>query len=142
MAVDTVNGNKAWSKTIDKEIETLIKTECFNFTEPGYNPGKGFKEYSLRMIFDIKLYRKFKTRLVTGDHRIDPGQLSTRATVVKSVSVRLLNIIVHHYNLKTLCGDIGNVFINIFTKKISVVLVQNLDSTKKQLLLLKKSCMV
>ena len=95
----------------------MIKTECFDFKKPGYKPGKKFQECSLCMIFDIKPYSKFKARLVTGDHHIDPGQLSIRATVVKSVSVRLLDIIVHYHNLKTLCGDIGNVFINIFTKE-------------------------
>jgi hypothetical protein len=42
---------------------------------------------------------------------IDLRGVSSRSTVVKGISVRLLNLIAHHDGLKTLCGDIGNAFI-------------------------------
>ena len=43
--------------------------------------------------------------------------LSTRATVVKSISVRLLDLIADANGLQVLCGDIGNAFIQAMTKE-------------------------
>ena len=37
--------------------------------------------------------------------------MSARSTVVKGISVRLLDIIAHRDNLKVLRGDIGNAFV-------------------------------
>ena len=48
---------------------------------------------------------------------MDAGSLSTRATVVKGISVRLLDVIAHHHGLKMLCSDVGNAFINAYTKE-------------------------
>jgi hypothetical protein len=42
---------------------------------------------------------------------IDPRGVSSRLTVMKGVSVRLLDLIAHRDGLKTLCGNIGNAFI-------------------------------
>lgn len=43
--------------------------------------------------------------------------LSTRATVVKGISVRLLDIVADAQNLDVLVGDIGNAFIQAKTKE-------------------------
>ena len=48
---------------------------------------------------------------------VDPRGLSTRATVVKGISVRLLSVIAHRDGLIELCGDIGNAFIQATTKE-------------------------
>jgi hypothetical protein len=48
---------------------------------------------------------------------IDASGLSSRSTVVKGVSVRLLDVIAHRDNLKILCGDVGNAFVNATTKE-------------------------
>ena len=49
--------------------------------------------------------------------RIDHKGLSTRATVVKTVSLRLLDFIADSLNLQVLCGDIGNAFVTAKTKE-------------------------
>ena len=46
-----------------------------------------------------------------GGHLVDPLSISTRSTIVKGVSVRLLDVIAHCNNLKVLCGDVGNAFV-------------------------------
>ena len=58
----------------------------------------------------------YKARLVCDGSRVDPKGLSTRATVVKGVSVRLLDLIADSQNLSVLTGDIGNAFIQATTK--------------------------
>jgi hypothetical protein len=42
---------------------------------------------------------------------IDLRGVSSRSTVLKGVSVQLLDLIAHCDGLKTLCGNIGNTFI-------------------------------
>jgi hypothetical protein len=62
------------------------------------------------MIFEVKDGRR-KARLVAGGHLVDLMGISSRSTVVKGISVRLLDLIAHRQNLKILCGNIGNAFI-------------------------------
>ena len=69
------------------------------------------------MVFELKQDLRRKARLVIQGFRVDPKLLSTRATVVKGISVRLLDVIAHRDGLKTLCGDIGNAFIQATTKE-------------------------
>ena len=64
------------------------------------------------MIFEVKQDGRRKGRLVAGGHLVDPkGGINSRSTVVKGISVRLLDLIAHRDNLPILCGDIGNAFI-------------------------------
>ena len=48
---------------------------------------------------------------------VDPRGLSTRATVVKGISVRLLDVTADSQHIKVLSGDIGNDFIQDNTKE-------------------------
>ena len=48
---------------------------------------------------------------------VDARGLSTRATVVKGISVRPLSVIAHCDGLTEVCGDIGNAFIQAKTKE-------------------------
>ena len=43
--------------------------------------------------------------------------MSTRATVVKTISVRILDVIASAQNLRVLCGDKGNAFVQAITKE-------------------------
>lgn len=65
----------------------------------------------LTMIFEVKQDGRRKARLVAGGHMVDPMGINTRSTVVKGISVRLLDLIAHRDGLQILCGDIGNAFI-------------------------------
>ena len=67
-------------------------------------------------MYDVKAGLTYKAKFVCDGSRVDPNGLSTRATVVKGVSVHLLDLIADSQNLSTLCGDIGNTFIQDQTK--------------------------
>ena len=69
------------------------------------------------MIYDIKPDLMFKARIVCDGSQVDPQGLNTRATVVKTVSVRLLDLIADAQGLELLCGDISNAFIQAHTKE-------------------------
>ena len=68
-------------------------------------------------MYHVKPDITHKVRLFCDGSRVDPRRLSTRAIVVKGVSVRLPDIIVDSQNLKTMKGDICNAFIQTHTKE-------------------------
>ena len=55
--------------------------------------------------------------MICDGSQVDPRGLSTRATVVKGISVRLLYIIADSQNFKDLTGKIGNAFIQAHVKE-------------------------
>ncbi len=109
--LDRESGTTFWTDAIKKEIESLLALECFSFHDPGYKPNSDFQFAKLSMIFEVKQDGRRKARLVAGGHMIDPNGINSRSTVVKGISVRLLDLIAHRDNLKILCRDIGNAFI-------------------------------
>jgi hypothetical protein len=81
-------------------------------TEAGNTfPSLDFQWTKLTMIFEVKQDGRRKARLVAGGHLVDPKGINSRSTVVKGISVRLLDLIAHRDNLPILCGNIGNAFI-------------------------------
>ena len=64
----------------------------------------------------------YKVTLICNGVHVDPRGLSTRATVVKPISVRLLDLIVYAMSIEVLCSDIDNAYIktnangNIYTR--------------------------
>ena len=63
------------------------------------------------MVFEVKQDLRRKCRLVASGNMIDPRGVSSRSTVVKGISVRLLDLIAYRGGLKTVCGDVSNAFI-------------------------------
>ncbi|CAJ1962164.1 unnamed protein product, partial [Cylindrotheca closterium] len=111
LALDDDNGNHFWREAMEKEIASLIAMNCFDFHSSDYKPGPNSQFAPLRMIFEAKQDGRRKGRLVCGGHLVDPRGILTRSTVVKGVSVRLLDMIADHYGLTIVHGDVGNAFI-------------------------------
>ena len=111
MALDEANGNTLWKEVADKEIASLLTLGCFDFRSPDDDPGKEFQYVKLTMIYEVKQDGRHRARLVAGGHLVDPRGVNTRSTVVKGVSVRLLDLIAHRDKLKIVCGDVGNTFV-------------------------------
>jgi hypothetical protein len=117
LRIDKAAGNKKWQEAVMKEIAALIHHQCFEFKSAKFKPSADYQYAPLRLVYDIKSDLRYKARLVVQGHRVDPRGLSTRATVVKGISVRLLDVIAHHQGLRVLTGDVGNAFIQAFTKE-------------------------
>ena len=109
--LDAQHGNSLWKEAYQKEIASLLSLGCFDFCPPDSTPGPDYQFVKLTMVYEVKQDGHRKARLVTGGHLVDPCSISTRSTVVKGVSVRLLDVIAHRDNLKMLCGDVSNAFI-------------------------------
>ena len=115
--LDRANSSLEWHHAVEKEMASLIKHKCFDFKHPGWTAPSDYQYAPLHMVYDVKVCGRKKARFVCNGSRVDPKGLSTRATVVKGVSVRLLDIIADHLDLSVLTGDIGNAFIQAHTKE-------------------------
>ena len=94
-----------------KEVAALILHQCFDFKSPGYNPPGDFQYCRLHFVYDMKPDLRYKARLVCDGSRVDLRGLSTHASIVNGIYVRLLDLIADSQNLQVMTGDIGNAFI-------------------------------
>ena len=117
MRLDGESGTTRWQDAINKEVDALIEQDCFDFKTPNFKPATDYQFCMLHFVYDIKQDLRYKARLVCNGKLVDAGDLSTRATVVKTVSVRLLDIIAASQDLKVLTGDIGNAFVQATTNE-------------------------
>lgn len=117
LQIDSDDENTFWADSMAKEVKDVIGLDCFEFKDEGYDPGVGWQETTLHMVFDIKHDLRRKSRLVAGGHLVDLIDTPVYSSTVKSISVQLLHVIAHKANLKQLCGDIGNAFPNAYTNE-------------------------
>ena len=117
LRLDAANGNRKWQDAVMKEVAALLFHKCFDFKSPDYKPSSEYQFCRLHFVYDVKPDLRFKARLVCDGSRVDPKGLDTRATVVKGISVRLLDVIADSQSLSVLCGDVGNAFIQAMTKE-------------------------
>ena len=116
LRIDDEAGNMNCKNFVAKEIAALIHHKCFDFKCPDFKPSREYQCVRLQLVYYVKSDLTIKARLVFYGSRVDPRGLSTRATVVKGLSVRLLYIIADSQNLQVLTGDICNAFIQAHTK--------------------------
>ena len=95
--LDGEAGNRRWQEAIEQEVNALIKYDCFDFKTPNYKPSAEYQYCRLHFVYDIKQDLRYKARLVCNGSLRDPRGMSTRANVVKTVSVRFLDL---HRKLK------------------------------------------
>ena len=93
LRIDEAAGNSMWQDSVEKEVSSLIHHECFNFKSSDYKPSDDYQYCRLHLVYDINLDLNYKSRLACDGSKVDPRGLSTRATVVKEISVRLLDLI-------------------------------------------------
>ena len=99
------------------EIQLLNNLECFELQPKDYSLVKEYQKTTLTMIMNLKQDLRHKCKLVAGGHLIDALDHEIYSTTVKSISVKLLQVIVHKANLEILCGDIGNAYVNAYTNE-------------------------
>ena len=93
------------------DIQSLNNLECFEFQPKDYSPAIEYKKTRPMMIMNIKQDLRHKCRLVAGGHFIDALNHDIYSATVKSISVKLLQMIAHKANLEILCGNIGNAYV-------------------------------
>ena len=114
--IDNANGNNCWKDAVAKEVAALLHLQCFDIQSPDFKPDNKYQYVHMHWVYAVKSDLTYKARLVCDGSHVDPKGLSTRATVVKTISVRLLDIIADAWNNEVLTGDIANTFHSIRNK--------------------------
>ena len=117
LELDKKNGNTKWQDSMTTEIDGIQDHETLRFLPPGSEPPKGYQFAKLRMIFDVKHDLRRKARLVIGGHMVDATGQPIYSSAVQLASVRLLNVIAKAHGLKCIAGDVGNAYLNAYTKE-------------------------
>ena len=99
------------------ETTSLNKLKCFESKQKEYLTGDEYQKTTLMMIMNVKQDLRHKCRIVAGGHLVDALHHNIYSTTVKSISVKILQVISHKANLNIMCGDIGNAYVNTFTNK-------------------------
>jgi hypothetical protein len=113
--IDKETGTDLWAKAIVKEM--LHVSPAFEILDPGSPAPIGSKWIPCHMIFDVKMDFTRKARFVAGGHITDPPTSITYSSVVARDSVHLAFMIASLNNLQILSADIGNAYLNAYTKE-------------------------
>ena len=77
---------------------------------------KGFQFAPLRMIFDVMVDLRRKSRLVIGGHVFNSSGHEVYESTMNSCSARIMMTIAAANNLDVMTGNIGNAYLNANSK--------------------------
>jgi histone deacetylase 1/2 len=119
MLLDKENNNTRWK---DAEHAELTSIQGFNaFRDKGHKDRSkqpaGYKKITVHMVYAVKHDGRHKARLVAGGHLTDTPIESTYSSVVSQRGVRLTIFIAELNELLTWSTDIGNAYLESYTKE-------------------------
>ena len=115
LEIDRETGTDFWRKAIEKEMHHVLC--AFEILADGAAEPRMSKRIPCHMIFDIKMDFTRKARFVAGGHMTDTPTNLTYASVVARDSVRLAFLIAALNDIDILAGDIGNAYLQAYTKE-------------------------
>ncbi len=103
---------------IDRETGTTFWADAIaNVLEEGAKAPPGFKYIRCHMNFEIKMDFTRKAQFVAGGHMTDPPTSLTCSSVVAWDSIHLAFLVAALNDLDLLAADIGNAYLNAYTKE-------------------------
>jgi len=114
--LDEKNGNTKWADAEKKEVEQLNEYNSFESKGKGSPPPRGYKFIKVFFVYDVKHDLRHKARLVAGGHMTqDHGD--SYSSVISLRGMRLAMLIGENNKLKTMVGDVGNAYLEAYTKE-------------------------
>ena len=115
--LDKKNGNTKWQDAEKAELESLYGYKTFNDLGKGAKPPSGYQKIRVHFVYAVKHDLRHKARLVAGGHLTEPPKDSVYSGVVSLRSMRLALLIGELNGLNTMVGDIGNAYLEAYTKE-------------------------
>ena len=115
--LDKVNGNHHWRDAIKKELEQLTEFKVFRTLAKGEVLDPEYKQIPYHIVFDVKFDLRCKARLVADGNWTDLICGDVYSGVVSIETVRIGFLIGELNNLQCCAGDVGNAFLNGYTKE-------------------------
>ena len=121
LSIDKKHGNRKWAEVIQLEIDQ--QHDCNTCKGIGEGPApKGCKKIRAHFVFNAKHDGRHKARLAAGGHLTSVPLSSARFGVISLRSVRLVLFLAELNGLEAWGTDIGNAYLEAFTKeKVCVV---------------------
>lgn len=124
MELQAKYGHRKWSEAEMVEIGQLVDYSSFIDCGVAQYDGKritnippGYKRIFCHMIYDVKHDGRYKSRFVGGGHLTAIPTESVYSGVVSLRSLRLIIFLSEHNGLKLYAADIGNAYLEAFTKE-------------------------
>src|SRR5574339_1160085 len=102
---------------MNKEISQLHESETFKVLDDNEKVPEGYKLIPYQCIYDVNFDGRRKCRLVAGGHMTDPASEDIYSGVVSMETVRTCFVIAKVNGLLIVAGDVGNAFLNGWTKE-------------------------
>ena len=117
MEIDARNGNTRWRDAELQELGQIDEYETFINKGRGFNPGPDWKKIRVHLVYCVKHCGRHKARLVAGGHLTDTPIDSVYSSVVSLRGIRLLTFIAELNGCEVWATDIGNAYLESFTKE-------------------------
>ena len=109
-------GHTKWTDAEGKELQQLFDYKTFIDKGKGAPIPQGYRVIKVRFVYDCKHDLRHKARLVAGGH-LTPEDDSAYSGVVSLKSMRLALLIGEINGLRPMVGDIGNAYLEAYTKE-------------------------
>ena len=117
MELDRANGNTMWKDAEVTELSQIHEYKSFIDKGIGFDPGHEFKKIRVHMVYAVKHDGRHKARLVAGGHLTETPIDSVYSSVVSLRGIRILAFLGELNNLKVWSTDIGNAYLETYTKE-------------------------
>ena len=117
LQIDKEDGKGLWQQAMNTEINQLLEYETFRILEDEEPMPEGYKYIPYHCIYDVKFDGRRKCRLVAGGHMTDPSSDEIFSGVVSMETVRIAFVLAKLNELDVCAGDIGNAFLDGWTKE-------------------------
>ena len=115
--LDKENGNTKWQDCTALEMAQIDEYEAFQDKGKGFKPGPDWKKINVHLVYAVKHDGRHKARLVAGGHLTDTPVDSVYSSVVSLRGIRMLAFIAEHNDLELWATDIGNAYLESYTKE-------------------------
>ncbi len=140
MQFDKENGNDKWAVATKLELDQVDEYGTFEDKGVGFNPGSDWKKIRVHLVFAVKHDGRHKARLVAGGHLTDTPIDSVYSSVVSLRGIRMLTFVAELNNLDVWCTDIGNAYLESYTKeKVYIIGDESFGDRKGHTLIIVKA---
>ena len=140
MELDAANGNTKWRDSEILELGQIDEYETFIDKGPNYRPPSNYKKIRCHMVYAVKHDGRHKARLVAGGHLTDTPVDSVYSSVVSLRGIRILTFLAELNDLEFWSTDIGNAYLESFTKeKLYIIAGDEFGDRKGHVLIISRA---
>ena len=140
LELDKRNGNTKWQDCTDVEMQQLHEYDTFEDMGKGSAIPPGFKRIRTHLVYAVKHDGRHKARMVADGHLTDVPLDSVYSGVVSLRGLRLVLFLAELNDLTTYATDIGNAYLEAYTKeKVCIIAGKEFGPLEGHLLIIKKA---